>query len=186
MVSNGPLLPTWLNHEGSIFQKSQTFQSVPHASTTFSYLQPHFMSAKQKRVRNQSLESIHTSEQRPSTVTAFSLLSIKTDRNVLMFLEKQTTLSTKTKANSWKYLLHSSMSNADGPNVWKVIRPMTPSPRRATQSTMTSPRLTFASTIVPGSASSTWQKRTVISTVFPKNAQHSIYRQWKLHLHKYV
>ena len=33
MVSTCPLLPLRLNHKCSNFQKSQTFQSVPHAST---------------------------------------------------------------------------------------------------------------------------------------------------------
>ena len=73
--------------------------SNPYLTTsiTFSYLQLHFTSAKPSRVRNQSLGSIYTSEQRPATVTTSVVLSIKTYRIGLMLVEKQTSLSTKPK-----------------------------------------------------------------------------------------
>ena len=96
MASTGPLLPTRLNHEWSNFQTSLTFQSVCHDSTTFSNIQPHVMSVKPNRVRNRSLGTIHTSEQRSETVTTSAVLSI-TGRNELMLVEKQMSLSTKSR-----------------------------------------------------------------------------------------
>ena len=97
MVSTGPLLPTRLSHECSNFQKSQTFQSASYASATLANLLPHFTLAKPNWVRNRSLGSIHTSKQRSATGTASTILSIKTSRNGLMLVEKETTPSTKPR-----------------------------------------------------------------------------------------
>ena len=97
MAVTGLLLPTRLNHEGSNFQKSLTFPSVSHYSTTSSNLPPHFMLAEPNQVRNQCLGSIHTFKQRSTTPTASAILYIKTGRNGLMLVKKWTSLSTKPR-----------------------------------------------------------------------------------------
>ena len=92
----------------------------------WSSLHPHFMSAEPNQVRNRNLGSIHTSEQRSATATTSAVLFIKTGRNRLMPVKKR--MSSQAKANSWKDLLHSSKSNADGPDVWKVIQGLNGTP----------------------------------------------------------
>ena len=171
---------TKLNHECSNIQKRLTFQPESHDSTTFSNLQPPFTSAKPNRVRNQSLGSIHTSEQRSATVTASTVLSIKTGRNGLMLVEKQTSPLTKPRPIagriSYTVLCQTLTGQMYGRSFKASIEhqiptdPMKPCLITTEQSPTPGPRLTPSSTIAPGLASSAWQKRIVISIAFSKNA----------------
>ena len=97
MALTGPVWSTRLNHECSNFQRSLSFPSISHDSTTSSNLQPHFMSAEPNRVRNLSLESIHTSQRRSAIATVSVVLYIKSGRNGWMLVKKQKLLSAKPR-----------------------------------------------------------------------------------------
>ena len=97
MALTGPVWPTRLNRECSNFQRSLLFPSISHDSTTSSNLQSHFMSAEPNGVRNLSLESIHTSQQRSAIATVSVVLYIKSGRNGWMLVKKQKWLSAKPR-----------------------------------------------------------------------------------------
>ena len=126
MALTGPLLPTRLNHECSNFQKSITFLSISHNSATSSNLQPHFMLAEPNQVIKWNLGSIHMSKQRTPLELPPPYYRSKLARMDLC-LSANITIN-KTKANSWRDLLHSAMSNTDGWDVWKVIRGLSSTP----------------------------------------------------------
>ena len=122
------------------------------------------MSAEPNRVINQSLGSIHKSEQRSATVTASTVLYIKTDRNGLMLVKKQTSLSTKPRpiAGRIPYTvpcqtltaqMHEKSSNASTAHQI-LTRPMKSRLITGEESPTPSPRLTSSSTVTPGSGSS--------------------------------
>ena len=179
MASTGPLLSRRLNHRCSNFWKSLTFPSVSHNSATSLNLQPHFMLADPNQVRNQSLGSIHLSEERSANTTTSIVLYIKTGRNVLMHVEKQMLLSTKPRPIAgWisctvlcqKLASQMYGESFEASTVHQIpTRPMKPCLITVEQSPTPSPRLSSSLIIMPGSARSTWPKRTIVSTDFWKN-----------------
>ena len=124
-----------------------------------------FVSTKPNQVRNRSLASIHMSKQKSATVTASTVLCIKTSRNGFMLVEKQTSLSTKPRpiAGRIPYTALCQMlttqvhgKSFEASTAHQIpTRPMKPCLITAEQSRIPSPRLTPSSTITPGSASFT-------------------------------
>ena len=167
MASTGPLLPTRLNQECSNFKTSLIFQSVSHDSTTFSNLQPHFTSSKPKFRRkicssNRLRRTIHLKRQELMLVEMETSLSLKS-RPIAGRISHTVLCQTLTAQ------IHGRSFEASKAHQIPT-RPMKPCPITAEQLPIPSPRPTLSSTITPGSASSTCQRRNVISIVFSKNA----------------
>ena len=118
MVSTGPFLLTMLNHEYSNFQKSQKFQSVSHNFNNILISSASFhISKTQSSKKPKPWINLHV---RAKTCNR-NHLRRTIHQNIQDWTDacrEANVAINEAKANSRKNLLHISMSNSDGPDVW--------------------------------------------------------------------